>query len=260
VAHTLDRKDSLFSFCLEESTAVFKLGFEAIETGQDLEVEEELLDLLKEAEESKHVDAILMLHNPEDLSEERYGAFLTKARGGGLADRAANSGWYERDLTLARGENGLNQIINAIHGSRKLTVAGLQGSITEPFFGAALAFDFRYASEGTVFLPSHARFGLPPCGALGYFLPRFVGLGKATSIMLDPQPIPADVAQDLGLVSEVLPADGFGAGCIERVQRIPNPLSATLLGAKELLSSHNASEWGEYLARESVVLRKYGLS
>jgi enoyl-CoA hydratase/carnithine racemase len=260
VAHSLNCTNSQFSSCMVETTAVLKLGPDAIELGQDLEVKEELLNLLKEADESKEVKAILMLHSPGALSEERYGEFITEVRGGGPSGKRTNPDWFERGSVLAREENGLNQIILAVHGCRKLTVAGIQGSVAEPFLGAALAFDFRFASQDTVFMPSHAEFGVPPCGALGYFLPRFLGLGKATSILLNPQPISGDRAFDLGLVSELLPETGFEETCIRKVNKFPLPPSAAVQGTKELLSLYHNRELEEYLGYESAVLRRLEIS
>ena len=70
-------------------------------------------------------------------------------------------------------------------------------------FDLALSCDFRIAAEDTKMAAIYVRRGLG--GGCSYLLPRFVGLGKATELMLLGDMIDAQEALRLHLVTKVVP-------------------------------------------------------
>ena len=58
-----------------------------------------------------------------------------------------------------------------------------EGDVAPPFFGAALAADYRFGTDEMVFQPSHLKLGYPPSGGIGFFLPRFVSHAKARDLL-----------------------------------------------------------------------------
>jgi len=89
-------------------------------------------------------------------------------------------------LKLAR----LNMpIITAINGA----AAGIGCSI-------ALAGDFVFASKKAFFLQAFVNIGLVPDGGASWMLPRLVGKARATEMMMLGERIPADRAEDWGLI------------------------------------------------------------
>jgi len=74
--------------------------------------------------------------------------------------------------------------------------------------GASLAFacDLRLASDQASFLLAFGRVGLIPDSGATWLLPRLIGTAKAVDLALSDEPLTAEAAERLGLVSRVVPA------------------------------------------------------
>ena len=74
--------------------------------------------------------------------------------------------------------------------------------------GASLAFacDLRIAAEDARFVLAFGRIGLVPDSGATWFLPRLVGSARAAELALVGDPIGAEEALRIGLVSRVVPA------------------------------------------------------
>ncbi|MEB4209790.1 enoyl-CoA hydratase/isomerase family protein [Mycobacterium sp. 94-17] len=86
--------------------------------------------------------------------------------------------------------------------------------------GLALCCDLRIASERARFATSFTRIGLTANDAVGYLLPRIVGVAKALELIYLATPIDAAEALDLGLVSYVEPHDNLATFAADLVTRI----------------------------------------
>ncbi|MFZ5864429.1 MAG: enoyl-CoA hydratase/isomerase family protein [Thermodesulfobacteriota bacterium] len=98
-----------------------------------------------------------------------------------------------------------------ILGLRKIpqpVIAAVNGPAAGGGFALALAADVRLAAPEAFFVASFVNIGLS-AGEMGssYFLPRFVGLSRASEILFTGRRVPADEAERIGLVSKVLPKD-----------------------------------------------------
>jgi 2-(1,2-epoxy-1,2-dihydrophenyl)acetyl-CoA isomerase len=86
-------------------------------------------------------------------------------------------------------------------------IAAVNGAAAGAGFSLALACDLRIMSESSFFVVAYGRIGASPDGGMTYFLPRVVGPAKAKELMLEDPTISPQDAVDLGLASEVVPAD-----------------------------------------------------
>jgi enoyl-CoA hydratase/carnithine racemase len=87
----------------------------------------------------------------------------------------------------------------------KPTVAIVAGAAVTVGCELALACDFRVAADDAFFQESWIRLGImPPLGGL-FLLPRLIGLGRASQMVLRGQVVKAAEAERIGLVSEVVP-------------------------------------------------------
>jgi enoyl-CoA hydratase/carnithine racemase len=85
-------------------------------------------------------------------------------------------------------------------------IALVQGAAAGGGFAFALAADVRIAAESARMNAAFIRLGLSACDmGVSYFLPRIVGLGVASELMLTGRFINAQRALAVGLVSEVVP-------------------------------------------------------
>jgi 2-(1,2-epoxy-1,2-dihydrophenyl)acetyl-CoA isomerase len=100
-------------------------------------------------------------------------------------------------------------------------IARLHGDTVGGGFGLALACDFRIAAEGIRLGAPFVRIGLAGCDmSAGYYLPRLIGLGAATELMMTGRLVRADEALALGLVHRVVSAERLDEEVGELTQRL----------------------------------------
>src|SRR5215468_8095987 len=85
----------------------------------------------------------------------------------------------------------------------KPVIASVHGIASGQGMNLALACDLRIAAESASFNESFVRLGLTSEGT--YFLPRLVGVGKATELFFTGDALSAAEALQLGLVNRVVP-------------------------------------------------------
>ncbi len=96
--------------------------------------------------------------------------------------------------------------IRAISSLDKAVIARCHGNVFGGGLGLALACDFRVATETARFCAPFVKIALAGCDmSSGYFLPRLVGLGRATDMMMTGRTVDAAEALSMGLVSRVVP-------------------------------------------------------
>jgi enoyl-CoA hydratase/carnithine racemase len=95
------------------------------------------------------------------------------------------------------------------------TIAAVNGAAIGAGLCLALACDLRYAAEGARLGVPFVRLGMHAGMAATHLLPRVVGEAHARDLLLTGRTVPADEALRLGLVSRVLPAEGFLDGVLE---------------------------------------------
>ncbi len=87
-------------------------------------------------------------------------------------------------------------------------IARLHGDAVGGGLGLALACDYRIAAPNTRLCAPFVNIGLAGCDmSAGYFLPRLVGMGRATEIMMSGRFVGAEEAERIGLVTRVVAAD-----------------------------------------------------
>lgn len=149
----------------------------------------------------------------------------------GAGDRAFCAGQDLKDRAPERkgslGESlrsRYNPIVLAIRRTEKIVLCAVNGVAAGAGCNLTLACDLRIASENARFLEAFVRVGLgPDCGG-SYFLPRLIGLGKATELFLLGEPLEAEDALRCGLVTRVAPAPelaGEARAMAERIARGP---------------------------------------
>ncbi|MFO1218279.1 MAG: enoyl-CoA hydratase [Rubrivivax sp.] len=102
--------------------------------------------------------------------------------------------------------------IRAISRIGKPVIARLHGNVFGGGLGLAIACDFRVATSTARFCAPFVKLALAGCDmSAGYFLPRLIGLGRATDMMMTARVVEASEALAIGLVSQVVPDDGLDA-------------------------------------------------
>jgi enoyl-CoA hydratase/carnithine racemase len=101
----------------------------------------------------------------------------------------------------------------------KPVIAAVNGAAYGAGLDLACAADFRLAADTARFCEVYVRLGLAPGGGGAWLLPRIVGLSNALDLILSGEPIDADAALRIGLVSRVVAADGLAAATRDFAKR-----------------------------------------
>ncbi|MEA2577236.1 MAG: 2-(1,2-epoxy,2-dihydrophenyl)acetyl-CoA isomerase [Chloroflexota bacterium] len=100
-----------------------------------------------------------------------------------------------------------NPIILALRAMGQPVIAAVNGVAAGAGASIAFACDLRIAAEDARFVLAFGRIGLVPDSGATWFLPRLIGQARAAELALVGDPISADEALRIGLVSRVVPND-----------------------------------------------------
>src|SRR3954449_11915208 len=136
-----------------------------------------------------------------------------------------NTGWIasEPDATVDALRTRMIAFYRAWLSIRRLevpTLAAVNGAAIGAGLCLALACDIRYAAEGARLGAPFVRLGMHPGMAATHLLPNVVGEAHARDLLLTGRTVDADEALRLGLVSRVLPADGFRDAVLDTAEGI----------------------------------------
>ena len=92
-------------------------------------------------------------------------------------------------------------------GLAKPVIAAINGPAAGVGLVLACYCDLRFAAAGAKLTTSAPRLGLPAEYGLSWLLPRLVGVGHATDLLLSSRVVLAEEAATMGLVNKVLPSD-----------------------------------------------------
>ena len=109
----------------------------------------------------------------------------------------------------------------------KPVIAAVNGPCAGAGLVLALACDIRLASINAKFVASFAKLGLVAEGACAFLLPRLVGHGRASEILLSARTVAAPEARDIGLVSTVSPEADFMNEARAYAHRIATGIAAS---------------------------------
>lgn len=117
-----------------------------------------------------------------------------------------------------------------------VTIAAIDGVAEGGGLELALACDIRVASDRASFCLPHTAHGLIPSGGGTQRLPRLVGKGKALEMILTAEPIDAEEALNIGLISKVVSPSELSAVVEEWAEGITKQAPIALRYAKEAVN------------------------
>lgn len=98
----------------------------------------------------------------------------------------------------------VHNTVKEIQNTEKPVLACIPGYVGGIAFGAILGCDLRIASSTAQFNAATIRIGLVANGGATYYLPRLLGLGKATEILFLGDIVSAEEALRIGLVNKMV--------------------------------------------------------
>lgn len=134
----------------------------------------------------------------------------------------------------------------------KPIIGAINGIAAGAGFSLAMCCDIRIASENAEFSSIFVRVGTVPDTGLSYLLPRAIGTSKALELMFTGDFIDAHEANDIGIVSEVVPADELLNTAKTLANRIARgPSIAIELTKKAVYAAERTNDFASVLSYEA---------
>ena len=218
---SLTADNDLLSSSLENDVLVIRQRQHIKSLTRDVLAIYSFYEYLESILSSKSYKAMVMFACPDKDEYIGYSMFLSKA----LSSRS-NKPLMDR-LT-----NAVNYYIRTLSRINGITVYAGRGTVSMFHLNLSLAFDYRIVADDTVFENPGAVIGLITKGS-GYFLPRLLGVRKATEV-LQWKSFSAEDALDLGLIDRIVPASKLEEETMKFVAANMEASVSTLLGIRKL--------------------------
>ena len=129
-----------------------------------------------------------------------------------------------------------NPIIKRIREIEKPVIAAVNGVAAGAGANLALACDIVTATQSAKFIQAFSKIGLIPDSGGTYFLPRLIGLPKATAFMMTGEPVSSEKAEALGMIYAVYEDAEFESKTLELARSIAAMPTKGLGYTKRLLN------------------------
>jgi enoyl-CoA hydratase/carnithine racemase len=151
---------------------------------------------------------------------------------------------------VRRGADVLHQAIVDFRRIPYPVIGAINGVAAGAGFSLALMCDIRIASADAAFVCAYGRIGASPDGGMTYFLPRVVGPAKAIELLLTDPLLSAEQALELGLVSEVVPADGLADAAAAKARELAAKAPHYVRMSKLLVAESLSNTLADHLQAE----------
>lgn len=167
--------------------------------------------------------------------------------------------------TLASGETDLdtvrlhyNPIARALSGLAKPVIAAVNGMAAGAGASLAFACDLRLAADTAAFLMAFSKVGLGPDTGASWTLPRLIGHGRATAMLMLAEPVAAPAALEMGLVNAVIPAADLPAAAAELAARLAAGPTQAYAAIKHTLATAAVNDLDTALEAEATAQAALG--
>jgi len=148
-------------------------------------------------------------------------------------------------------EQHYNPIILLIRELDKPVIAAVNGVAAGAGANIALACDLVVAKESAAFIQAFSKIGLVPDSGGTYFLPRLVGLQRASALMLTGDKVGAAEAQQMGMIYRVFADETFDHEVAALARKLAAMPTKGLAYTKQLLNSSFGNDVAQQLRAES---------
>ncbi|SNC66013.1 2-(1,2-epoxy-1,2-dihydrophenyl)acetyl-CoA isomerase [Hymenobacter gelipurpurascens] len=138
-------------------------------------------------------------------------------------------------------EKHYNPIVQLIRELEKPVVAAVNGVAAGAGANLALACDIVVAKESASFIQAFSKIGLIPDSGGTYFLPRLIGLQRASALMFTGDKVSAQEAVQMGMIYKAFPDESFDTEVAALVSKLAAMPTKGLAYTKQLLNGtfHN---------------------
>lgn len=152
----------------------------------------------------------------------------------------------------------LNEVVLLIRSAAIPFIAAVNGVASGAGCNLALACDLVIAARSAKFNQAFIKIGLSPdCGGT-FFLPRLVGLRRATELMFTGDLVDAESAQQMGMINSVVEDGELMNHALAMAERLAAAPTAAIGQIKKLLDASAATDLSAQLDRERITQIKLG--
>lgn len=173
-----------------------------------------------------------------------------------------------QDLAEAIDDNGIelqkivqehyNPVIKKIRSIEKPVICGVNGVAAGAGANIALACDITMATRSASFIQAFSKIGLIPDSAGTFFLPRIIGMQKATALMMLGDKISATDAERIGMIYKAVEDEDFESESFDIAKKLAQMPTKGLGLTKRLLNESFTNDLNTQLNREDEVQTEAG--
>ena len=195
---------------------------------------EELIKIFNEADRDDMVRVVVVTG-----SGEAFCAGADLSHGGSTFDQYKKDG---REVKISEHRDGGGQISLAIFRCRKPVIAAINGHAVGIGITMTLPMDIRIVAENAKIGFVFTRRGVVPEACSSWFLPRIVGISKATELIYTGRVFRAKEEKKSGLFNYVVPHDEVLPKAMSIAKEITDSTSAVSVALSKALLWHGLAE------------------
>jgi 2-(1,2-epoxy-1,2-dihydrophenyl)acetyl-CoA isomerase len=176
-----------------------------------------------------------------------------------LNDRAVTSGEHPVDLGMTV-ETAWNPLVRKITSLPQPVIARVNGVAAGAGANIALACDLVVAARSAKFIQSFSAIGLIPDSGGTWALPRLVGQARAMGLALTGEPLPAEKAEDWGLIWKCVDDEALDPEVDAIAQKLASLPPLGLAAIKEMIRSSWSHTLDQELNHQRDAMRRLGFS
>src|SRR5262245_10006170 len=134
-----------------------------------------------------------------------------------------------------------NPIIIRIRKLEKPVIAAVNGVAAGAGANIALCCDIVVATQSASFIQAFSKIGLIPDSSGTFFLPRLIGIQKASALMMLGEKVSAEEAERIGMIYKVFPDENFAENTMSIASYLSQMPTKGLAYTKQLLSHTDKS-------------------
>jgi enoyl-CoA hydratase len=204
---------------IEKSTAWIRFNRPSKLNAMNAHILKEIESCLVDCEQNENVRVVVLIGNEK--------AFIAGADIEPLAKSDVNTGYQAAELTM--------RVQERLADLPKPTIAAISGYALGGGLEMALCCDFRLVAENAVLGLPEIKLGIIPGGGGTQRLPRLVGLGPATEMLMLGNTINAERALAIGLAKEIVPVSQLEVRAEELARQLAEMPLAALRACKMCL-------------------------
>jgi 2-(1,2-epoxy-1,2-dihydrophenyl)acetyl-CoA isomerase len=142
-------------------------------------------------------------------------------------------------------------IIREMHVMEKPIIASVDGRVTGAGFNFMLASDLVIAAKRTVFNAGFTNVAMVPDGGATFFLPRKIGMARASEVLMLSEDFSCADAANWGLVNRVVEDDALQAESLAWAEKIASGATRAMGAAKRLIAKSFDQDLNAHLSLEA---------